>query len=390
MIECKICGEKCHSIQAHLNKSHGLGSAKPATLEGYTKQYPGAPLLSPQAQEALARRQQQQVEAIVAPVPSAAPAPGSKMAFDKLFDLVGQPGSKSPRGEDIMISIMEQSGYEELIPPPEEYFPNVENLKNIVMGLQLNIPTYVWGPSGVGKTAGFRHVCNKTHRRLLRVQHDASVEASHILGERTVKKTVDADGKVHTFIEFEMGSLPLAMINGWVYLADEIDRALPEVLSVYQAVLEGQPLYLKEAPEGQRLIQPHPEFRFVATGNTNGTGDETGLYRATQRQDAATFERFGIVIEATYPEPDVEQRMLVERVKCTEDHAKKFLAFARKVRAMYPNELSLTIGPRVLLNMARLGMARLDPVKGVELAYANRLPSAEKIAALENARRILA
>lgn len=48
------------------------------------------------------------------------------------------------------------------------------------------------------------------------------------------------------------------MKHGWMYLADEYDFAQPNVLSVYQAVLEGKPLYIKEADAANRVIKPHP------------------------------------------------------------------------------------------------------------------------------------
>ena len=81
---------------------------------------------------------------------------------------------------------------------------------------------------------------------------------------------------------FELGPLPYAMKHGMVYCADEYDFAEPAVLSIYQSVLEGKPLIIKEADLENRVIKPHPNFRFCATGNTNGAGDSFGLYQGTR------------------------------------------------------------------------------------------------------------
>ena len=53
-------------------------------------------------------------------------------------------------------------------------------------------------------------------------------------------------------------------------------------------------------------------FRLVATANTNGGGDDTGLYQGTQRQNLAWLDRFTIC-EVGYPAADVEKSLLARR-----------------------------------------------------------------------------
>ncbi len=54
---------------------------------------------------------------------------------------------------------------------------------------------------------------------------------------------------------------------------------------------------------------PHNKFRFIATGNSAGSGDQTGLYFGVLQQNLAFLDRFRI-IEATYSEPSVEEAIL--------------------------------------------------------------------------------
>lgn len=79
------------------------------------------------------------------------------------------------------------------------------------------------------------------------------------------------------------------MKHGWVYLADEYDFAFPQILGVYQPVLEGEALVIKEATPEWRRITPHERFAFIGTGNTNGSGDETGLYQVQTSRTPRTF-----------------------------------------------------------------------------------------------------
>ncbi len=69
------------------------------------------------------------------------------------------------------------------------------------------------------------------------------------------------------------------MKNGWVYLADEYDFAFPQILGIYQPVLEGEPLVIKEATPDWRRVAPHKRFAFIGTGNTNGSGMKRGFIK---------------------------------------------------------------------------------------------------------------
>lgn len=289
-----------------------------------------------------------------------------------------------------MVDICQQDGYEEHIPEWDDgYVLDIETLKYILMAFKVNQPIYLFGPPGVGKTSIYHQVCAATRRRAIRLQHTANTEESHIVGQWVIKRKTSESGEEYNAMEFDLGPLPQAMLNGWVYIADEYDRTHPQVLSVYQAVLEGKPLYIKEAPEHLRIIRPHPDFRFAATGNTNGSGDDTGLYGATMQQDAATFERFGVVCRVDYLNEKQEVALLRAKTGMSEEHARMIRTFAEKIRSRFPADMSLTIGPRVMINIALNGMLRGSLMKGVESAYANRLPDDERVAALSVAERIM-
>lgn len=384
---CELCGEKCHAISVHLGRDHGPMSEDPCTIEQYKERFPAARLMSAQAQKMLDERKSKKATRKTS-VFSNIPVGAETVPLAETFGLGSAPGAHTKDGKSIPVRVCTVEGFDELIPQvDEEYIFPIDVLKSCLMAMDSGEPIYLYGHAGVGKTSLFEQICARTKRPMVRVQHNTDTELAHIVGQKTVDKHINEDGQAISVMSYEWGALPLAMKNGWVYCADEYDRCPPEVASVYQAILEGKPLYVMDAPENERLIKPHPDFRFVATGNTNGSGDETGLYQATTQQDAANMERFAVE-KVDYMSKKQEIAMIQKRTDLLLEDAELIWRFCDKVREAFPNSLSLTIGPRVAIKIAKFGILRGDMKKGVALAYSNRLPETEKQAADEIAQRI--
>lgn len=411
-IACKVCGAMEHSIQLHLKKSH-----PEMTLEDYELTYPGEPVLSAYAEglvaanaekkrlEALAAQaaatpvaaEQPEVEK-TAPVEMAAsaaaktPAGASVSSLvalgavrkEPLHEVFGMPKSAewlSSRGDAIPISVLSDGHFPDMVPSKNDtYVWEPNELKNVILALELNIPSYVWGHKGTGKSEMFEQISARTNREHFRVQHTVNTEEAHIVGMWTVKggQTV-----------FELGPLPLAMKYGWMYVADEYDFALPSVLSVYQAVLEGKPLVIKEADAENRVIKPHPNFRFVATGNTNGSGDDTGLYQGVSLQNSANYDRFGMVVHKQYMNKKDESQILQLRLKTAPGDADKLVQFATLIREAYDgNKISDTISPRTLIYACTIGIKRGSFIQGIELSFINKLNKVDRAVANGIAQRV--
>lgn len=375
-IKCELCGAHVHAIQMHLKQDHPETS-----LESYIKQFPDAPLMSELAKQKLAeKRAVKPVEGGKLEMAGTAAATVSmlvpksavtKKAFHEVFGLGVAKAAMSSKGEPIPISVIANPEHPDMVPvASDDYVYEIDELKNVILALELNIPCYVWGHKGSGKSELFEQVSARTGRAFMRVQHTVNTEESHIVGQWTVK-----DGQT----VFEMGPLPLALINGWTYCADEYDFALPSVLSVYQAVLEGKALVIKEAPAEQRIIKPHPNFRFVATGNTNGSGDETGLYQGTNIQNSANYDRFGMVIHKQYMKKAAESQILQNRVGLVKEDADKMVEFAGLVREAYDGaKISDVVSPRTLIYAAKIGVKRGSFRQGLTLSFINKLSKVDR------------
>lgn len=387
-IICNLCREKTHFMNYHLEKTH-----PDYTIERYIQEFPGAELVSPMAKKRKLERDAkrlQEAEALKKVSADYLSVDGNRKPISEVFNLRKTKQLKAANGSEIMVSIAgdyEDEFSKSQIPVfDEDYVFPIEVLKNMVMCLELAHPAYIFGHAGLGKTSLVRQICAATKRAFVRVQHNEHIETSDIVGQNTVKKMQDDAGNVVSYIEYQWGPLPLAMKNGWVYCADEYDRTPPGVASIYQAVLEGNSIYVPDAPEGERYITPHQDFRFFATGNTNGSGDESGLYAATCLQDAASLERFWVE-QITYMNR-LEQLKILEKVcGLTGDPAARLVDFCEKIRDGFPNMVSLTIGPRVMIGIAKIGLLRRDFLQGVALAFSNRLPESERVAVQEIAQR---
>ena len=145
------------------------------------------------------------------------------------------------------------------------------------------------GPTGSGKSSLVRELCARHQKPFMRINLNGETSVADIVGGWRVR------GKDMTF---QYGPIPEAMkIGAWLCL-DELDAALPQVLFVLQALLEdGGKLFISDTNE---WITPHPEFRLVATANTIGKGDDSGMYAGTNVLNEAFLDRFHAVFEVDY------------------------------------------------------------------------------------------
>lgn len=401
-IICKIDGARCHSIRVHLKNNHPEW-----TIERYKEEYPGEPLLSAFG-EAQARKMRAQKKADEDRKARMAQfQPSQPWAFEErlMHEVFGiSTPIVGSGGQPIKIAYLtechpEAEIYLQDVDP--DYVFNIDLTKKVNIAFELNMPLYLWGLHGTGKTTVAEQCAARTGRPFLRVQHTGNTEEAHVIGQYVVKtvaveeEEIDAQGNKHkvtkhkAVTEFQPGPLTLAMKYGMVYCADEYDFAMPAVIALYQPVLEGKALVIKDAPPEWRVTRPHPDFRFVATGNTNGSGDETGLYQGTMMQNAASYSRFTITEEVKYMPREQEALVLRSRTGLTQGDAMKFVDVATAIReAFSEGRISMTLSPREVIGAAKLSIVYGDnPKQGLRLAFTNRCSRVDQKAVDEVAQR---
>lgn len=200
----------------------------------------------------------------------------------------------------------EVHGEDKVIIPEKERnfysFSYYNDLKKILSSGKF-FPVYLQGLSGGGKTTFTRQACAELKRKYVRVSVTEGTNEGHLMGSFRL---------VNGETVFYKGPVVQAMEEGAVLLLDEGDQASPSVNMCLQAVLEGQPHYIKETGE---MIFPSPGFNVILAANTKGQGDETGMFMGAQIQNEANLDRFAVTFEHPYPPPATEKKILKKELE---------------------------------------------------------------------------
>lgn len=165
---------------------------------------------------------------------------------------------------------------------PDYVFP--DTIRDLVVWfMQPSDPLYLFGPTGSGKTSLIHQVAARLNYPVFDVTGHGRLEFADLTGHLSLDQGS---------MRFDYGPLALAMRYGGLFLLNELDLLDPATATGLNGVLDGLPLCLAE--NGGEIITPHPMFRFIATANTNGGSDETGLYQGTLRQNLAFMDRFWV------------------------------------------------------------------------------------------------
>lgn len=344
-VKCRQCGEFYHRLDVHITTKHDM------SLDEYRDRYPGAPLRSAQAEAAM--------QETARPTPSKSLPGKGEYAF-------GVARLNARRNVDDHDKVFIPEHDEHWIPGLAEK----EALEDLALGIQFKDNVLLEGPTGAGKSLIVMQLACAIGQPLRRVNLHGDVRAADFAGEKIVDVDVASGQAV---VKWRDGILPQAMRRGHWLLLDELDAGPALIMFVLQGVLEPGRRLVLMGNEGE-VVESHPEFRIIATANTLGRGDESGLYTGTRILNEAFLDRFGTVIHFGYPSEDTECRILVGRAGITSEQALMLVRSAHMVREAFDRgEVSCTFSTRRLVAWAektqRYGNAR----RGARVAVLNKL-----------------
>ena len=155
-----------------------------------------------------------------------------------------------------------------------------EKFDQVLQLVQLGKAVYLYGPSGTGKNIIAHQIAKALQTDFYfnnAVQNGFSLEGY-----------TDANGK---YVETEFYR---AFTKGGLYMLDEMDASVAEVLILLNAALANG--YFTFPGIGQ--IKAHKDFRVIAAGNTKGSG-ASREYNSRNELDQATLNRF-LFVEINY------------------------------------------------------------------------------------------
>ncbi len=148
------------------------------------------------------------------------------------------------------------------------------------------------GPPGVGKTLLCRYYAKQTRRPFYWITLDENTKPSHLIGAFNPAIVLDRGFSLDAF---EPGPLTLAMIEGGVFVANELNRASEYVQNVFLEPLEERSYYIAHVGR----IKAADEFFFIASMNPS---ELAGVHRLSE----ALRDRIHVWIALTYPDKETE------------------------------------------------------------------------------------
>ncbi|WP_458399757.1 AAA family ATPase [Mailhella sp.] len=214
-------------------------------------------------------------------------------------------------------------------------------------------PLYIFGDTGTGKSSLVRQVAARLNYPVWETTGSERLEVSDLIGHLTLR------GGEMSFVD---GPLVAAMKAGGVFILNEIDAANPAVLILLNTLFDKQPLLI---PETNELVTPEDTFRFVATANTAGSGDDSGRFTGTNQLNQAFMDRFTI-LKAEYPAPADEKALLAAKFPSLPELIRDGMVdIANKVRGVFSGGrqigfgsagVDVVISTRTLLRWAELSL----------------------------------
>ena len=293
---------------------------------------------------------------------------------DLVFDKDGNP---DPFGANGAIEVADSAT--PFVPPsdPNRVFVK-DTLREIISFLAKphGDALYITGPTGSGKTSLVTEVAARFGREVFSVTCNSRFEFQSLVGEFRLE--ADHPGATPS-MKFQKGPLPLAMERGAILLLNEIDLADAGEVAGLNDVLEGRPLVISQ--NGGEIVLPDPNFRFIATGNSAGGGDETGRYEGVKTMNLAFMDRFRMMTVG-YAPAKVEQELLAKAVPYVKGFAPQMVQLANHIRHTFEvGECSVTMSTRNLLRWARLAQdyrrAQCPLKEALRLALLSRTPKHE-------------
>lgn len=231
------------------------------------------------------------------------------------------------------------------------------------------------GPIGSGKTSAIGQIAARLNWGCDAITASGNFTFDTLVGHNTLMAPTPGAQPV---MRFKYGMLPKAMKYGRILLINEFDYANPSEMGGLNDILEGAPLIIPE--NGGEVIEAHPMFRVVVTGNSFGSGDKTGVMPGIKVQNPAFLDRFRV---SYVPYMEKEEELALTKAmfnSIPEDLLKAFIDVANGIRTQFlGNEtteptLSTTMSTRVLLRWIHLATAFRNPeVSSMQLALDHAL-----------------
>lgn len=152
-----------------------------------------------------------------------------------------------------------------------------EKFETVLKFVANNEPVFLTGPAGSGKNVLCKQIADALGLKFY--------FTNAVTQEYKLTGFTDAMGN------YQGTQFYKAFKNGGVFMLDEMDASIPEVLVILNAAIANR-YFDFPAPIG--YVEAHPDFRVIAAGNTVGSGANYE-YVGRNQLDVASLDRFALV-----------------------------------------------------------------------------------------------
>ena len=257
----------------------------------------------------------------------------------------------------------------------------------IMVAFAHNRRLLIQGYHGTGKSTHVEQVAARLNWPCIRVNLDSHISRIDLIGKDAI---VLKDGKQVT--EFRDGILPWALQSPIALVFDEYDAGRPDVMFVIQRVLEvdGKMTLLDQ----NRVLRPHPAFRLLATANTVGLGDTTGLYHGTQQINQGQLDRWNLVTTLNYLPHNEETAIVLSKCPVYDKDAEGQQTISSMVRVadlsragFMAGDISTVMSPRTVITWAENNLIFGDVGTAFRMTFLNKCDELERTTVAEYYQR---
>lgn len=202
-----------------------------------------------------------------------------------------------------------------------------EKFDTILKFVKQNEPVFLVGEAGTGKN----YICKQVAKAL----------GLDFYFSNAVTQEYKLTGFTDAMGNYQESQFYKAFKNGGLFMLDEMDASIPEVLVILNAAIANR-YFDFPAPIG--YVEAHPDFRVVAAGNTMGFG-ASYTYVGRNQLDGASLDRFAMV--------DINYDINIE-TRCANNDI-ELVNFIREVRRIAKEKkIMLIVSYRAISRIAKM------------------------------------
>ncbi len=181
-----------------------------------------------------------------------------------------------------------------------QFFFDYRQLRRILTNINEEKPLWIWGPAGCGKTETVEQIAIRLMRPLFVISCSEDTRIKDLLGMTGLTESE----KGNSITDYQRGVLYKGLSTpDAIVVFDEINMSLSGVVAELNKMLQSREILITETGETLKFAD---HVTIVATANTAGTFDETGLYHGSNAQNGATMSRFsGLHMGYLPPEKEI-------------------------------------------------------------------------------------